>query len=106
MTGKLLAQFRLLWHPAPVLTAAQQTRLGLLKAKLSASSRACLDSDRIVVVDVETSGLSLTPPPGIYALVVFSLPRTRAPLERSTSFVQRVRVKWRYFGLTTASRLR
>lgn len=43
-----------------MLTAGQQLRLDHLKKKLSHASYARLSTDRIVVVDVETSGLSLS----------------------------------------------
>jgi DNA polymerase-3 subunit epsilon len=53
---KLLAYFR---QPAVILTAEQKARLESLGPKISADCKAALGSDRIVVVDVETSGLSL-----------------------------------------------
>ncbi len=56
MISKLLARLK---HVAPSLTEQQQTRLDLIKTKISARSTARLATDRIVVVDVETSGLSL-----------------------------------------------
>ena len=60
MIGKLLARFRQLWRPAVTLSAAQQTRLELLRHKISADCNAELAHGRIVVVDVETTGLSLS----------------------------------------------
>jgi DNA polymerase III subunit epsilon len=54
--AKLLARFT---RPALMLPAAQQARLDLLRQKISAVRTADLTSDRMVVVDVETSGLSL-----------------------------------------------
>lgn len=56
MIGKLLALFT---QPAVTLSAAQQSRLASLKQKISAHRTAEFNTDRIVVVDVETSGLSL-----------------------------------------------
>lgn len=56
MIKKLLAYFR---QPAVILTAEQKARLESLGPKISADCKAALGSDRIVVVDVETSGLSL-----------------------------------------------
>jgi len=53
---RLLALFK---QPAVTLSAAQQSRLDLLKQKISAARNATLSSDRIVVVDVESTGLSL-----------------------------------------------
>jgi len=53
---KLLAR---LSRPAVALSAEQQARLALHRQKISARCNAGLASDRIVVVDVETSGLSL-----------------------------------------------
>jgi len=44
---------------APELSQQQQTRLDLIKTKVATRSSARLATDRIVVVDVETSGLSL-----------------------------------------------
>lgn len=61
---QLLARFT---RAAPVLAAQQQTRLDLVKPKISSVSTAQLVSDRIVVVDVETSGLSLS---GDYLLAI------------------------------------
>lgn len=52
----LFARFR---RPAPVLSAEQAARLDVLKQKISADCNADLATDRIVVVDVETTGLSL-----------------------------------------------
>ena len=57
MISKLFALFR---RPAPALTSAQQARLELLRHQLSAECQTSLASDRIVVVDVETTGLSLS----------------------------------------------
>lgn len=56
MIKKLLALFQ---APAVTLTAAQHSRLALLKQKISTHRTAQLSTDRIVVVDVETTGLSL-----------------------------------------------
>lgn len=56
MIRQLLARFR---QPEPRLPAAQQARLELLRPKISTNSKTLLTHDRIVVVDVETSGLSL-----------------------------------------------
>jgi DNA polymerase-3 subunit epsilon len=56
VTRQLLARFK---RAAPVLATQQQTRLDLVKAKISSDTNADLANDRIVVVDVETSGLSL-----------------------------------------------
>lgn len=56
MIKKLLAYFR---QPAVILPAEQKARLESLGPKISADCKAALGSDRIVVVDVETSGLSL-----------------------------------------------
>lgn len=56
MIQKLLARFR---RPAVRLPAEQQARLESLRLKISADRNADLAGDRIVVVDVETSGLSL-----------------------------------------------
>ena len=56
MIRELLARF---WRSPLALPAAQQTRLNLLSRNISVSSRANLARGRIVVVDVETSGLSL-----------------------------------------------
>ena len=56
MIRKLLAGFR---QPAVTLTAEHQARLESLKPKISANCKAALASGRIVVVDVETTGLSL-----------------------------------------------
>jgi DNA polymerase III subunit epsilon len=53
---KLLAQLK---RVAVTLNAEQQNRLALIKQKVSAKCNVNLGSDRIVVVDVETSGLSL-----------------------------------------------
>jgi len=53
---KLLAQFR---QPPVILTAEHQARLESLKPKISANCKADLTSGRVVVVDVETTGLSL-----------------------------------------------
>jgi DNA polymerase-3 subunit epsilon len=61
---QLFARFK---RAAPLLAAQQQTRLDLVKPKISTVSTAQLVSDRIVVVDVETSGLSLT---GDYLLAI------------------------------------
>jgi DNA polymerase-3 subunit epsilon len=58
--GKLFAQLTRFKNAAPVLTAAQQSRLDRVINKISATSSAHLATDRIVVVDVETSGLSLS----------------------------------------------
>jgi len=55
--GKFLSRFKC---TAPVLTPEQLLRLDHLKKKLSTVNTARLATDRIVVVDVETSGLSLT----------------------------------------------
>lgn len=52
----LLARFR---RPAVTLSAEHQARLDLLKQKISTDCKADLATDRIVVVDVETTGLSL-----------------------------------------------
>jgi DNA polymerase-3 subunit epsilon len=54
--GKLLARFR---RPALTLPPAQQARLDTLRQKISAAASAGLAHDRIVVVDVESTGLSL-----------------------------------------------
>lgn len=59
MIQKLLAQFGQLIRPAVTLSAEQQARLELLRLKISTDCNADLAHDRIVVVDVETSGLSL-----------------------------------------------
>lgn len=56
MIQKLLAHFR---RPADTLPAEQQARLELLKPKISAGVKADLANGRIVVVDVETTGLNL-----------------------------------------------
>lgn len=56
MIKKLLAHFR---RPAVTLSAEQQARLELLRQKISTDCKADLVNDRIVVVDVETSGLNL-----------------------------------------------
>lgn len=56
MIRKLLARFR---RPAVTLPAEQQARLESLRSKISVDCNTDLASDRIVVVDVETSGLSL-----------------------------------------------
>ena len=56
MIKKLLAR---LYRPAVALSAEQQARLELLRQKISVKCNADLARDRIVVVDVETSGLSL-----------------------------------------------
>lgn len=56
MIHKLLARFK---RPAVTLSAAQQSRLELLKHKISTDCKTQLSGDRIVVVDVETTGLSL-----------------------------------------------
>ena len=56
MIRKLLARFR---QPAVTLTAEHQARLESLKPKISANCKADLTSGRVVVVDVETTGLSL-----------------------------------------------
>jgi len=53
---KLLARFK---RPAVTLSAEQQARLELLRQKISTNCKADLVNDRIVVVDVETSGLNL-----------------------------------------------
>jgi DNA polymerase-3 subunit epsilon len=53
---KLLARFR---RPAVTLTAEHQARLESLKLKISTNCKAELANGRIVVVDVETTGLSL-----------------------------------------------
>lgn len=55
MIRKLLARFK---RPDVMLPAEQQARLESLRLKISADCNADLASDRIVVVDVETSGLS------------------------------------------------
>ena len=60
MIKKLFERFRQHNRPAPALPAQQQTRLDFIKAKISAVSTAQLAHERIVVVDVETSGLSLS----------------------------------------------
>jgi DNA polymerase-3 subunit epsilon len=54
--SKLLTRLK---RAAPSLTGQQQSRLDHIKPKISTSSSARLATDRIVVVDVETSGLSL-----------------------------------------------
>lgn len=59
MIQKLLARFRQLRQAAVSLPAEQQARLELLIEKISTDCKAELASDRIVVVDVETTGLSL-----------------------------------------------
>lgn len=59
MIQKLLARFRQLRQAAVPLPAEQQARLELLIEKISTDCKAELASNRIVVVDVETSGLSL-----------------------------------------------
>lgn len=56
MIKKLLARFK---RPAVTLSAEQQARLELLRQKISTNCKADLVNDRIVVVDVETSGLNL-----------------------------------------------
>ncbi|MFZ2302999.1 MAG: 3'-5' exonuclease [Gallionella sp.] len=56
MIRDLLARFR---QPAVDLTAEYQARLESLKPKISTACNADLASGRIVVVDVETTGLSL-----------------------------------------------
>jgi DNA polymerase III subunit epsilon len=56
---KLLAQINKLKRPVLTLSAGHQSSLDLLKSKISADCNANLARDRIVVVDVETSGLSL-----------------------------------------------
>ena len=56
MIREFFARFK---RAAPVLTSQQRTRLDCLTQKISSASTASLVSDRIVVVDVETSGLSL-----------------------------------------------
>lgn len=56
MIKKLLARFK---RPAVNLSAEQQARLEFLRQKISADCKADLVNDRIVVVDVETSGLNL-----------------------------------------------
>jgi DNA polymerase III subunit epsilon len=58
--NKLLAHFRQPGQAAVSLSAECKTRLELLGHKISTGCNANLASDRIVVVDVETSGLSLT----------------------------------------------
>lgn len=52
----MLARFR---RPAVTLPAEQQARLELLKPKIATGRKADLANDRIVVVDVETTGLNL-----------------------------------------------
>lgn len=56
MIRKLLAYFR---RPPVSLTAERKTRMAALAHTISAGANAELARDRIVVVDVETSGLSL-----------------------------------------------
>ena len=56
MIHKLLAHFR---RPAVSLSLEHRVRLATLALKISADANADLACDRIVVVDVETSGLSL-----------------------------------------------
>lgn len=56
MIQKLLTYFR---RPAVALSAERKTRLAALAPTISAGANADLASDRIVVVDVESSGLSL-----------------------------------------------
>lgn len=56
MIGKLLTLFK---QPAVTQSAEQHSRLALLKQKVSAHRTADLSTARIVVVDVETTGLSL-----------------------------------------------
>lgn len=56
MIQKLLARFR---RPAVTLTAEHQAQLESLKLKISTGVKAGLANGRIVVVDVETTGLSL-----------------------------------------------
>ncbi len=56
MIRKLLAHFR---RPAVTLTEELQARLEALKPKISTSCKADLADGRIVVVDVESTGLSL-----------------------------------------------
>jgi DNA polymerase-3 subunit epsilon len=53
---KLLARFR---QPAVILAVERQMRLESLKPKISPGRKADLANGRIVVVDVETTGLSL-----------------------------------------------
>jgi len=57
MIGKVLANFM---PPPAELSATQRERLDLVKQKLTVKSTTRLAIDRIVVVDVETSGLSLS----------------------------------------------
>lgn len=56
MIGKLLAHFK---RPPPTLTEQQVTRLKSQQHKISTHRTADLTKDRIVVVDVESTGLSL-----------------------------------------------
>lgn len=56
MIRKLLAHFKL---PVVPLSAERRARLATLALKISADANVDLAHDRIVVVDVETSGLSL-----------------------------------------------
>lgn len=56
MIRKLLARFR---RPDVTLSAEHQARLEALKPKISTGCKADLASGRIVVVDVETTGLNL-----------------------------------------------
>lgn len=56
MIRKLFAHFR---RPVVSLSAERRIRLATLALKISADANADLARDRIVVVDVETSGLSL-----------------------------------------------
>jgi DNA polymerase-3 subunit epsilon len=56
---KLLAQFSKLKRPVLTLAETQQARLDLLSHKISTACKTDLSRDRIVVVDVETTGLSL-----------------------------------------------
>lgn len=56
MIRSLLARFK---RRAVTLSTAQQTRLELLQNKISTDCKTNLSTDRIVVVDVETTGLSL-----------------------------------------------
>lgn len=57
MIRNFLARFK---RVAPVLTTQQLARLDFIKQQISPASTANITIDRIVVVDVETSGLSLS----------------------------------------------
>lgn len=59
MIKKLLSYFKQLSQPAVTLPLAQQARLEFIGQKISSHCNADIAHDRIVVVDVETSGLSL-----------------------------------------------